>query len=103
MGITKDKAGRIDVNDNFQTAVPNIYAIGDCIKGPMLAHKAEEDGVAAVEIINGKQIYSPATASLSSMQETAKIQLKGFGVPDRAKTSMDGDYVHVAVGEYSTI
>lgn len=53
LGITKDKGGRIDVNDKFQTAVPNIYAIGDCIKGPMLAHKAEEDGVAAVEIMKG--------------------------------------------------
>lgn len=57
LGITKDKGGRIDVNDKFRTAVPNIYAIGDCIKGPMLAHKAEEDGVAAVEIINGKRTY----------------------------------------------
>ena len=37
----------------FKTSVPNIYAIGDCIHGPMLAHKAEDDGVAAVEIIAG--------------------------------------------------
>jgi dihydrolipoamide dehydrogenase len=41
------------VDDHFRTNVPSIYAIGDCIPGPMLAHKAEEDGVAAVEIIAG--------------------------------------------------
>jgi dihydrolipoamide dehydrogenase len=40
--------------EKFQTSIPNIYAIGDVIRGPMLAHKAEEDGVAAVEIINGE-------------------------------------------------
>jgi dihydrolipoamide dehydrogenase len=53
LGINKDKLGRIDVDDHFRTAVPNIYAIGDCIDGPMLAHKAEEEGIAVVEIIAG--------------------------------------------------
>ena len=52
--LDTDKYGFINVNDKFETSVPNIYAIGDVIKGPMLAHKAEEDGVAAVEIINGE-------------------------------------------------
>ena len=49
-----DEQGFIKTNSNFQTSINNIYAIGDVIKGPMLAHKAEEDGVAAVEIINGE-------------------------------------------------
>lgn len=53
LGIQTDRLGRIEVNDHFQTAVPNIYAIGDCIDGPMLAHKAEEEGIAAVETIAG--------------------------------------------------
>ena len=53
LGIQKDKLGRIEVDDHFRTAVPNIYAIGDCINGPMLAHKAEEEGIAAVETIAG--------------------------------------------------
>ena len=53
LGIQMDRLGRIDVDDHFRTAVPNIYAIGDCIDGPMLAHKAEEEGIAAVEIIAG--------------------------------------------------
>ncbi len=54
MGIQMDKLGRIEVDDHFRTQIPNIYAIGDCIKGPMLAHKSEEEGIAAVELIAGK-------------------------------------------------
>jgi len=53
LGITTDKLGRVDVDAHFRTAVPSIYAIGDCIDGPMLAHKAEEEGIAAVETIAG--------------------------------------------------
>ena len=53
LGIQTDRIGRIQVDEHFRTAVPNIYAIGDCINGPMLAHKAEEEGIAAVEIIAG--------------------------------------------------
>ena len=54
INLETDKQGFINTNKNFQTSIPNIYAIGDVIKGPMLAHKAEEDAVAAVEIINGE-------------------------------------------------
>lgn len=53
-GVKLDERGRIKVDDQFRTSVPSVYAIGDCIPGPMLAHKAEEDGVAAVENIAGK-------------------------------------------------
>ena len=52
-GIEMDRRGVIQVGHDFQTNVPGIYAIGDVIPGPMLAHKAEEEGVAAVEIIAG--------------------------------------------------
>lgn len=44
MGIERDQRGRVPVNSVFQTVIPNIYAIGDCIHGPMLAHKAEDEG-----------------------------------------------------------
>ncbi len=54
LNLKIDKLGFIETNENFQTSISNIYAIGDVIRGPMLAHKAEEDGVAAVEIINGE-------------------------------------------------
>lgn len=53
-GVVKDARGRIEVNDHFQTAVQGIYAIGDVIRGPMLAHKAEDEGVAVAEIIAGQ-------------------------------------------------
>lgn len=53
LGIETDKLGRIKVNDHFQTAVKSVYAIGDAIDGPMLAHKAEEEGIACVENIAG--------------------------------------------------
>ena len=49
--------GQIQVNRNFETSVPGIYAIGDVIDGPMLAHKAEEEGVAVAEIIAGQRAY----------------------------------------------
>jgi dihydrolipoyl dehydrogenase len=53
LGVAFDERGRITVDARYQTSVPGIYAIGDCIPGPMLAHKAEEDGVAAVEMMAG--------------------------------------------------
>lgn len=54
LGIEKDKRGFVVVNDHYQTKFPNVYAIGDLIPGPMLAHKAEEEGVAVAEIIAGQ-------------------------------------------------
>jgi len=54
MSIKSDKQGRIQVDNKFQTSIKNIYAIGDVIKGPMLAHKAEEEGIAVAEIIAGQ-------------------------------------------------
>jgi dihydrolipoamide dehydrogenase len=53
LGIETDKLGRIQCDEHFKTSVPSIYAIGDCIAGPMLAHKAEEEGIAAVETMAG--------------------------------------------------
>ncbi len=54
VGLKRDKYGNIDVDKNFQTSEKNIYAIGDVINGPMLAHKAEEEGVAVADKIAGK-------------------------------------------------
>eukprot|EP00128_Syssomonas_multiformis_P002197 Colp12_sorted_trinity150504_noHs@13066 len=53
LGIETDKIGRIKVDHHFQTKVPSVFAIGDAIDGPMLAHKAEEEGIACVENIAG--------------------------------------------------
>jgi len=53
VGIVTDKIGRVVVDDHFKTNVASIFAIGDAITGPMLAHKAEEEGIACVEMLAG--------------------------------------------------
>ncbi|MBO6482777.1 MAG: dihydrolipoyl dehydrogenase [Pelagibacteraceae bacterium] len=84
IGINKDNKGRIEVNEKFQTSVQNIFAIGDVIKGPMLAHKAEEEGIAVAEILAGQAghvnysvipgvIYTtPEVASVGKTEEQLK-------------------------------
>ena len=84
IGINKDKSGRIEVDKEFRTSVKNIFAIGDVIKGPMLAHKAEEEGIATAEIIAGQSghvnyniipgvIYtSPEVAAVGKTEEELK-------------------------------
>ena len=54
VGIVCDEKGRIKVDKNFQTSIKNIFAVGDVINGPMLAHKAEEEGIAVAELIAGQ-------------------------------------------------
>ena len=54
IGVQLDKKGKIKVNKNFETNIKNIFAIGDVIEGPMLAHKAEEEGIAVAELIAGQ-------------------------------------------------
>jgi len=88
IGVLLDEKKRIKVNKNFETNVKNIYAIGDVIAGPMLAHKAEEEGIAVAEIISGQSghvnydvipgvIYtSPEVATVGKTEE----QLKSLGI-----------------------
>lgn len=54
VGVERDPKGSIAVNEHFETSVPGIFAIGDVIAGPMLAHKAEDEGVAVAEILAGQ-------------------------------------------------
>jgi dihydrolipoamide dehydrogenase len=54
LGVRLDARGRIAVDERYETSVPGIHAIGDVIPGPMLAHKAEEEGIACVELIAGQ-------------------------------------------------
>ncbi len=84
LGVSVDQRGIISVNDHFQTNYPNIYAVGDVIKGPMLAHKAEEEAIAAVEFMNGQAghvnynlipavVYTwPEVASVGATEEDLK-------------------------------
>ncbi len=84
VGVEIDKKGRIKVNKKFETSVKDIFAIGDVIDGPMLAHKAEEEGIAVAELISGQSghvnydiipgvIYtSPEVASVGKTEEQLK-------------------------------
>ncbi len=92
VGIKKDHKGRIEVNKKLQTSVSNIYAIGDVIKGPMLAHKAEEEGIAVAEILAGQAghvnydvipgvIYtSPEVATVGKTEEQLKEENKSYKI-----------------------
>ena len=76
MSIKCDNQGRIQVDNKFQTSVKNIYAIGDVIKGPMLAHKAEEEGIAVAEIIAGQSghiNYNMLPAVIYTSPEVASV------------------------------
>lgn len=89
VGIPTDDRGRIEVDEQLKTKVDNIYAIGDVVRGAMLAHKAEEEGVFAAEVIAGEQphidynlipgvVYTwPEVASVGRTEE----QLKEEGIP----------------------
>ena len=57
VGVARDDKGTIQVDETFETSVPGIYAIGDAVPGPMLAHKAEEEGVACVEHLAGHSAH----------------------------------------------
>lgn len=91
-GLTANNRGQIEVNDHLQTAVPNIYAIGDVVRGAMLAHKAEEEGVYVAELLAGQKphinynlipgvVYTwPEIASVGKTEE----ELKAAGVNYKA-------------------
>jgi len=87
-GVALDSRGRVEIDKHFQTNVPGIYAIGDVVRGPMLAHKAEDEGVAVAEILAGQAghvnydvipgvVYTqPEVASVGKTEE----ELKAAGV-----------------------
>ncbi|MEN8709061.1 MAG: dihydrolipoyl dehydrogenase [Paracoccaceae bacterium] len=110
LGVTLSPRGQIETDAHWQTNVKGIYAIGDCIAGPMLAHKAEDEGMAAVEVIAGKAghvnynvipgvIYTtPEVANVGKTEDelkaegrkykTGKFQFMGNG---RAKAALAAD------------
>jgi dihydrolipoamide dehydrogenase len=109
-GVNVDEKGRVVVNEKLQTSQPHIYAIGDVVRGPMLAHKAEEEGVFVAEVIAGQKphidynlipgvVYTwPEVASVGQTEEQLKeknIPYKvgqfPFKASGRAKASMDTD------------
>jgi dihydrolipoamide dehydrogenase len=107
-GVKLDNRGRVEVNAHLETSAPNIYAIGDVVVGPMLAHKAEEEGVFVAELIAGQKphidynlvpgvVYTwPEVASVGKTEEQLKqagVEYKVGSFPMRAlgrsRASMD--------------
>ena len=86
-GVTQDERGFIEVNDVCETAVPGVYAIGDVVRGPMLAHKGSEEGVMVAERIAGKHAqvnYDTVPSVIYTHPEVSWVgkteqQLKGDG------------------------
>ncbi len=92
VGVAFDERGRIRTDGHFRTSVPGIWAIGDVIEGPMLAHKAEEDGIACIETIAGQRpqhdyervpgvIYThPEVAAVGKTEEQLKTEGRAYKV-----------------------
>jgi len=109
-GVKITERGQVEVNDHLQTSVPHIYAIGDVVKGAMLAHKAEEEGVYVAETIAGQKphinyllipgvVYTwPEVAAVGYTEEQLKEQGRKYKIgkfpfmaSGRARASMDTD------------
>ncbi len=92
LGVEMLQRGQIKVDGHWQTNIPGVYAIGDCIEGPMLAHKAEDEGMAAAEVIAGKHghvnygvipsvIYThPEVSSVGATEEDLKKEDRAYKV-----------------------
>lgn len=109
-GVEADERGRVKINDHLQTNVSNIYAIGDVVRGAMLAHKAEEEGVMVAELLAGQKphinynlipgvVYTwPEVAGVGKTEEELKASNIAYKVGSfpfralgRARASMDTD------------
>jgi dihydrolipoamide dehydrogenase len=109
ISLAPNKRGQIEVDHRFQTAVPGVWAIGDCVPGPMLAHKAEDEGIAVAEniagligivnhdVIPGVVYTMPEFAGVGLTEEQARergeIKIGKFPMManSRAKTNREGD------------
>lgn len=111
IGVSTDKYGRVEVDNNLKTSVANVFAIGDVVKGAMLAHKAEEEGVYVAEYIKGQKphinynlipgvVYTwPEVASVGKTEDDLKNSNKNYKVGQfpmralgrsRASSDLDG-------------
>jgi dihydrolipoamide dehydrogenase len=108
IGLKTNERGQVEVNDHLQTSIPNIYALGDVVRGAMLAHKAEEEGVYVAEHIAGQKphinynlipgvVYTwPEVAAVGKTEEELKMAGVNYKVGSfpikalgRARASMD--------------
>ncbi|MEY4866220.1 MAG: dihydrolipoyl dehydrogenase, partial [Bacteroidota bacterium] len=121
IGLTTDERGRVLVDDHLQTSVPGVYAVGDVVRGAMLAHKAEEEGTFVAETIAGQKphinyllipgvVYTwPEVAAVGHTEEELKKQGRAYKVGSfpfkasgRARASMDTDGVVKVLADKTT-
>ncbi|XP_059475103.1 dihydrolipoyl dehydrogenase, mitochondrial [Neocloeon triangulifer] len=95
IGIERDEKGRVPVNSRFQTVVPNIFAIGDCIHGPMLAHKAEDEGIVCVEGIAGGPVHIDYNCIPSVIYTHPEVAWVG-----RTEEDLKSDGIEYKVGKF---
>lgn len=106
VGIVVDQRGCIPVNKNYETNCPGIYAIGDVIPGPMLAHKAEEEGVAVAEFIAGHKPhvnYDAIPAVIYTAPEVASVGLTEQQVKEQGLSYKIGKFPFMANSRAKTV
>jgi len=121
VGIERDDRGRVPVNSRFQTVLPNVFAIGDCIQGPMLAHKAEDEAIICAEGMVGGAVHidyncvpsviytHPEVAWVGKTEEDLKADGVAYSVGkfpfaanSRAKCNNDTDGLVKIIGDKKT-
>jgi len=95
LGVERDERGFLRVDERFQTSVPGIHAIGDCVPGPMLAHKAEEEGVACVEMLAGQSAHVDHDRVPSVVYTWPEVAAVG-----RTQEQLEADGVKIRVGKF---
>jgi dihydrolipoyl dehydrogenase len=101
LGLTLTKRGEIVVDDQMRTNLPGVFAIGDCVPGPMLAHKAEEEGVVAAEVIASKAAhmhYKSIPAVVYTWPEIASVGLTERQVKESGREYRAGKFPFSANG-----
>lgn len=102
VGVKRDpKSGRVLVDQQFRTNVPTVYAIGDLIDGPMLAHKASEEGIAFAEMLAGKKAhlnYDAIPSAIYTWPEVASVGLTEEQVKEKGRPYRIGKFPFAASG-----
>jgi dihydrolipoamide dehydrogenase len=101
LGLALTKRGEIVVDDQMRTNLPNVFAIGDCVPGPMLAHKAEDEGVIAAEVIAGKPAhmhYRSIPSVVYTWPEIASVGLTERQVKESGREYRAGKFPFSANG-----
>jgi dihydrolipoamide dehydrogenase len=101
LGLNVGKRGEILVDDQMRTNLPNVFAIGDCVPGPMLAHKAEDEGVVAAEVIAGKKAhmhYKSIPNVVYTWPEIASVGLTEKQLKDSGREYRTGKFPFSANG-----